>query len=83
MHIIQRHLLECINSINTFSKTRKNVYITYSERKLHNDRRLQLEQTEIQMVDDYKFFGIILDIRISFIPHFKYLKRKCTEALQL
>ena len=50
---------------------------------MHNDPVIKLEESEIPVVDHYKFLGIIYDKKLTFIPHIKYLKNKCTKAQQL
>ena len=52
-------------------------------RGIHNDPTLNLNGTEIPVVDQYKFLGIIFDKKLSFIPHIKYLRAKCNKAIQL
>ena len=42
--------------------------------ELHNDSSLKLERTEIPIVNEYKFQGLIFDIKVTFIPNWKYLK---------
>ena len=37
----------------------------------------------ISVVDDFKFLKLIFDLKLSFIPHIKYLKAKCLKALNL
>ena len=39
---------------------------------MHNDSLITLEDTEIPIVDEYKFLGIIFDKKLTFIPHIKY-----------
>ena len=39
--------------------------------------------SEIPVINEYKFLGIIFDKKLSFIPHIKYLKNKSTRAQQL
>ena len=43
----------------------------------------QLDGSEIPVVDQYKFFRIIFDKKLSFIPHIQYLKDKCKKTLKL
>ena len=50
---------------------------------MHNDSTIKLEESEIPVVDQYKFLGVIFDKKLTFIPHIKYLKNKCTRAQQL
>ena len=49
---------------------------------MHNDPLLKIDDSEIPVVNEYKFLGIIFDKKISFIPHIKYLKNKSTRAQQ-
>ena len=44
---------------------------------------LSLEDTEIPVVDEYEFLGVIFDRKLIFIPHMKYLKRQSTRVQQL
>ena len=50
---------------------------------MHKDPIIKLEDTEIPTVEQHKFLGIILDKKLSFIPHIKKLRIKCNKAIQL
>ena len=50
---------------------------------MHNDPVLKIDDSEIPVINEYKFHGIIFDKKLSFIPHIKYLKNKLTRAQQL
>ena len=52
-------------------------------RKMHNDPTLKLDDSEIPVVSQYKFLGIIFDRKLSFIPHIQYIKDKCNKTLKL
>ena len=52
-------------------------------RKMPNDPLIKLEDTEIPVVNEYKFLGLIFDRKLSFISHIKYLKTKTTRSQQL
>ena len=52
-------------------------------RKMHNNPLIKLEHTDIPVIDEYKFLGIIFDRKFSHIPHIKYLKTKTTQVQQL
>ena len=52
-------------------------------KKLHNDPVLWLYGSNIPIVPEAKFLGIIFDRKLSFIPHIKYLMNKCLKALNL
>ena len=51
--------------------------------KQHDDPVLHLYGSPIPVVEESKFFGILFDRKLSFIPHIKYLKAKCLKALNL
>ena len=44
---------------------------------MHNDPVLKLDSTEILIVEEHKFLRIILDKKLTFKPHIKYLRSKC------
>ena len=50
-------------------------------RKQHGDPVLHLYGSPIPVVEESKF--ILFDRKLSFIPHIKYLKAKCSKALNL
>ena len=50
---------------------------------MHNDPVLKIDDSEIPVVNEYKFLGVIFDKKLSIIPHIKYLKNKSTHAQQL
>ena len=52
-------------------------------RKFHSDPQLLLNGSPIPVVEEVKCLGIILDKKLSFLPHLRYLKNKCTKALNL
>ena len=47
------------------------------------DPDLQLYGESIPVVAETKFLGLILDKKLTFIPHIKYLKDRCMKALNL
>ena len=49
----------------------------------YSDGRHGTPSTPIAVVEQVKFFGLIFDNHISFIPHLRYLKQKCLKALNL
>ncbi len=50
---------------------------------MHNDPTLKLDDSEIPVVSQYKFLGIIFERKLSFIPHIQYIKDKCNQTLEL
>jgi len=52
-------------------------------RKPHLEPTLLLNGTPVPVVDETKFLCVVFDRKLSFIPHIKHLKDKCTKALNL
>ena len=52
-------------------------------RKLHPEPTLLLNGTPVPVVEETKFLAVVFDCKLSFIPHIKHLKHKCTKALNL
>ena len=44
---------------------------------------IKLEDTEIPIINKYKFLGVIFDRKLSFISCIRYLKTKTTHTQQL
>ena len=43
----------------------------------HFDPSLFLNGDPVPVVKEHKFFGLIFDNKLNFIPHIQYLKAKC------
>jgi len=54
-----------------------------SSPQLHPDPQLFLNGSPIPVVQEVKFLGVIFDKKLSFLPHLRYLKNKCTKAINL
>ena len=52
-------------------------------RKPHPEPTLLLNGTPVPVVEETKLLGVVFDRKLSFIPHIKHLKDKCTKALNL
>ena len=91
IHVIERHLQQCLNKLydwadkNGFKfSSAKTVCIHFCKlRKQHPDPCLFLNGASIPVVDEATFLGIIFDNKLSFLPHIRQLKNKCTKALNL
>ena len=66
-----------------FSKSKTQCVHFCSQRKMHNDSVIKLEDTEVPVVDEFKFLEVIFDKKLTFIPRIKYLKTKSTWTQQL
>ena len=88
---IEIKMQQCINKILKW--TMKNGFKISSNKtkcmhfcqihKMHNQPTLTLNGTEIPITQQYKFLGITLDPKLSFIPHIKQLRIKCNQTIQL
>ena len=91
MRTIERQLQQGLNRIEDlatnngfkFSKSKTQCVHFCQLKKLHNDPVLRLYESNIPVVPEAKFLGVIFDRKLSFIPHIKYLKNKCLKALNL
>jgi len=52
-------------------------------RKSHPEPQLYLNGTLIPVEEQVKFLGLMFDSKLTFLPHIKFLKTKCTKALNL
>ena len=90
MRTIERHLQQCLNRIEDwatrngfkFSKSKTQCVHFCQQPKIHNDPALYIHVygSEILVVAESKFLGVIFDRKLSFIPHIKYVKAKCLKA---
>ena len=86
-----RQLQQCINKIthwvNTngfkISKSKTRCMHFCQLRKMRNNQLIKLKNTQISVVKEYKFLGVIFDRKLSFISHIECLKTKTTCAQQL
>jgi len=51
--------------------------------KIHPHPSLTIGGSIVPVVNEYKFLGLIFDSKLNFIPHIKYLKNRCHQALNL
>ena len=51
--------------------------------KMRFDPCLLLNGSPIPVVEEAEFLGVIFDNKLSFLPHIRQLKNKCTKALNL
>ena len=89
--MIERQLQQNLNKIENwatsngfkFSKSKTQCVHFCQLRKQRDDPVLHLYGSPIPVVEESKFFGILFDRKLSFIPRIKYLKAKCLKALNL
>ena len=91
MNIVERQLQINLNKINTwarengfkFSKSKIQCVHFCFLRKMLNDPVIKIDDSEIPVVNEYKFLGVIFDKKLTFVQHIKYLKNKSAFAQQL
>ena len=91
MHAIERHLQFNLNRIEDWADNNgfkfsqsKTVCVFFCRRRgLHPDPFLVLYNIPIRVEKETKFLGVLLDSKLTFVPHIKGLKKKCVKALNL
>ena len=91
MNIIERQLQQCLYKLQKwsdengfkFSKSKTKCMHFCNLRNAHTDPELFLNKTQIEVVSEYKFLGVIFDKKLSFFPHISNLKKRCKKALNL
>jgi hypothetical protein len=91
MNVIERRIQLSINGIHSwsvtdgfkFSKT-KTVCMHFCQlKRMHPEPELTMDGDPIRVVKETKFLGLILDNKLSFIPHMKQLKIRWQRALDI
>jgi len=91
IHIIERHFQRCLNKLQDWADTNgfkfstsKTVCMHFCRlRESHPEPQLYLNGTLIPVAEQVKFLGLMFDSKLTFLPHIKFLKTKCTKALNL
>ena len=91
MPIIERHLQRVLNKLQVWAdengfkfSTSKTVVMHFCRmKKEHSHPELFLNGTALPVVEETKFLGLIFDSKLTFIPHLKYLRKKCLQAINL
>ena len=91
MSIIEHQLQLSLNKLQQWatdngfqiSKTKTVCMHICQKRGLHLDPQLFMDKSPILVVEETKFLGVIFDRKSSFIPHFKYVKKKALKALNI
>ena len=91
VHAIERQLQLHLNRIEDWADNNgfkfsqsKAVCVHFCRRRgLHPDPYLVLYDNPIPVKKETKFLGILLNSKLTFVPHIKGLKKKCVKALNL
>ena len=88
---VQRRLQLCVNKVHkwaeengfTFSPTKTQCIHFHNQRTRLDNPKINLGDTQIPMVKEAKFLGIIFDQKLTFKSHIQYLKTACQKALNI
>ena len=91
MPSIERKLQHSLNRVGRwcyengfkFSTTKTMCVHVCQLRKQHLDLELYLNGTQIPIIGEAKFLGLLFDSKLSFIPHITSLKSRCTKSLDI
>ena len=91
MASIERQLQLCLNKVEKwadengfkFSKTKTISMHFCNKRKLHPDPKLTIYNSQIPLVSQTKFLGVIFDKKLNFKAHIDYIRQKCEKAMNL
>ena len=91
MASIERQLQLCLNKVEKwadengfkFSKTKTVCMHFCNKRKLHPDPTLTIYNSQIPVVSQTKFLGVIFDRKLNFKAHIDYIRQKCEKAMNL
>ena len=88
-----RRMQNCLNPLDTwtektgfkFSSSKTETVVFHRQRGLHEDPNpeLYLHGKRLKVVKEKKFLGVILDHKLQFIPHIKWLKARGIKALNI
>ena len=73
----------CIENGFRFSPSKTVCVHFHRKRGTLPEPDLKLNGDKIKVVKETKFLGVIFDQKLSFIPHMKVLKTRCTKALDI
>ena len=91
MASIERQLQLCLNKVEKwadeygfkFPKTKTVCMHFCNKRKLHPDPTLTIYNSQIPVVTQTKFLGVIFDNKLNFKAHIEYVRQKCAKAMNL
>lgn len=89
--ICERQIQLCLNRVcrwaeeNGFSlNEQKSTCVLFSRKRgLYPDPDIDLQGHRIPVKMEHKFLGLILDKKLTSVPHIKYLKCKCLKAMNI
>ena len=61
----------------------KTKFIVFGNRKLHDEVTLKIDDVEIERVAENKFLGVIIDKKLNWKTHIKYIKSKISKSIAI
>ena len=93
MDLIERQLQNTINKLQVwalengfkFSTAKCKIlhFVPPYERRKIRDPELVIDGQPIEVAEEVKFLGLLWDSKMTFAPHIRELKKKCTKSLNL
>ena len=91
MPALERHLQRVLNKLQVWAhengfkfSTSKTVVMHFCRKKKeHSHPELFLNGTALPVVEETKFLCLLFDCKLTFIPHLKYIRKKCLQAINL
>ena len=61
----------------------KTKFIVFGNRKVHDEVTLKIDDVEIERVAENKFLGVIIDKKLNWKTHIKYIKSKISKSIAI
>lgn len=75
-----RRLLRLIGELGLAISEEKTEAVLFSKHGLIGNPKIRVGSTEIQVTNRMKYLGVVLDSRLSFLPHLEYVEMKATRV---
>ncbi|GBM86341.1 hypothetical protein AVEN_163348-1, partial [Araneus ventricosus] len=91
MHLIERQLQNAVNNLvawcdnngHAISPEKSRCVHFCRKRNLHLDPVIYMRNFAIPFVNDIRFFGVIFDRKLTFLPHVLHLRKKCDRSMNI
>jgi len=77
-----RRLLRLVGELGLVISENKTEAVLFSKRGLRGNPKIGVGDAEVQVCNRMKYLGVILDSRLSFLPHFEYAKEKALRVVR-
>ncbi|GBN65330.1 putative RNA-directed DNA polymerase from transposon X-element [Araneus ventricosus] len=93
MNMIERQLQNAVNKLVAWCDNNGHTILFFAEksrcvhfcrkRNVHLDPNIQIRNAPIPVVNEIRFWGVIFDRKVSFLPHIFHLRKKCERSLNI